>query len=76
MNILCQVLTVQPEGQEPQIKYQTWWAMYTYLANLKGNISSEKIQVVGDFLLPISYQNSGAIGPRDFINNSNCPSLE
>lgn len=75
MRIICEVLTDQPEGAEPYILYTLWWELYVYLAKVLRNISTEKIESVNEYLQETTKENFCLIGPRDFLDNSDCPPL-
>lgn len=75
MRIVCEVLTEQPDGAEPYINYPVWWEIYVYLAKVVQNILSEKIEKVNEYLQEATKENFCLIGPRDFINNPDCPPL-
>jgi len=73
MRIICEVLTDSPDGQEPYIKFQVWYDLYSYLAEQK-RIQPEKMVQLRDYLLNAIKTNGNLVGPRDFLN-SNCPPL-
>ena len=74
MRIVCEVLTDQPDGQEPYIKFAQWWELYEYLAQVVGNINPEAMARAKSYLANVTKSNGNLIGPKDFLD-SNCPPL-
>lgn len=46
MKTICEVLTADPEGGAARINFQLFKDLYTYLAQIDGEISAEHIQSV------------------------------
>jgi hypothetical protein len=46
MQMICEILTADPEGGPARIPFTQWKDLYKYLAQIDGDISSEQIDDV------------------------------
>ncbi|OXA55204.1 Ropporin-1-like protein [Folsomia candida] len=69
MAILCEILTSQPDGSEPRMKYSVWLSMYSFLGTqILRVVTTESFQAVDTCLSPIAKDNGGLIGPKDWTS--------
>ena len=46
MKAICEILTADPDGGPARIPFQLWKDLYTYLAQVDGDISQEHREAV------------------------------
>ncbi|XP_064387899.1 ropporin-1-like protein [Halichondria panicea] len=72
---LCTILTSDPDGGPSRIPVDLFHTLYSYLAQIDGEISKENIALVMEFLNAESERYEGKVGPRDF-QHASCPRLD
>ncbi len=50
MKVICEILTKDPEGGAARISFDQFKELYTYLAQIDGEISDEQIESVFEYL--------------------------
>ena len=76
MVLMCAVLTDQPEGCTPYIRFSVFTDVYQYLADSETpRIPSEQVERVQEYLKTCADTNFDLVGPPDF-DNENCPPLQ
>lgn len=67
MEVICDVLTLEPEGTEPLINYSLWLGLYNFLGvQVQGNVTPQMVENVNAKLSEASKKRNGMIGPNDF----------
>ncbi|KAF6018134.1 ROPN1L [Bugula neritina] len=74
MKTICEVLTADPEGGAARIHFQLFKDLYSYLAQIDGEISADHIQSVMTHLQYDVDKQDGFVQPRNFLS-SECPRL-
>jgi len=74
VTLLCKILTTDPEGGPARIDYELFKKLYTYLAEVDGNITQEHIEAVVAYLDNDAAKNENMIGPAHF-SHAFCPKL-
>ena len=74
MTLVCRVLTKDPEGGPARIPYEEFKELYSYLAEVDGNITQEHIESVFSYLDNDAKKNENMIGPAHFCH-AFCPQL-
>lgn len=74
MRVICETLTVDPEGGPARINYVVFKDLYQFLAHIDGEISESQISEVLSYLQSEVDKQEGKVMPRNFMN-ANCPSL-
>ncbi|XP_077994766.1 ropporin-1-like protein [Glandiceps talaboti] len=74
MKVICEILTKDPEGGAARIEFSLFQDLYTYLAQIDGEISEEQIQNVFESLQYHVDKQDGMVMPRNFLSKD-CPSL-
>jgi len=74
VTLLCKILTKDPEGGPASIPYDLFKQLFTYLAEVDGNITQEHIESVVAYLDNDAAKNNNMIGPAHFTH-AFCPKL-
>ncbi|ESO83256.1 hypothetical protein LOTGIDRAFT_204839 [Lottia gigantea] len=74
MKGLCDILTSDPDGGPSRIPFPLFKELYTYLAQIDGEISQQQINDVIDHLQYHVNKQEGYVQPRNFLS-SECPKL-
>ncbi|CAK8674050.1 ropporin-1-like protein [Clavelina lepadiformis] len=74
MRIVCQILTLDPDGGASRIQFDTFKSLYQYLASLSGEISQAQIDGVIGHLQEDVDKQGGMVMPRNFLSPE-CPKL-
>ncbi|PVD29793.1 hypothetical protein C0Q70_09050 [Pomacea canaliculata] len=74
MRVICETLTVDPEGGPARISYGVFKDLYQFLAHIDGEISEAQISEVLSYLQSDVEKQDGKVMPRNFIHAS-CPPL-
>lgn len=74
MKVICEILTRDPEGGAARVPFDLFKELYTYLAQIDGEISEEQIESVFTYLQYHVDKQSGVVQPRNFLN-PDCPKL-
>jgi len=74
VTLLCKILTKDAEGGPAGIEYDLFKKLYTYLAEVDGNITQEHIESVLAYLDNDAAKNANMIGPAHFTH-AFCPKL-
>ncbi|XP_050408454.1 ropporin-1-like protein [Patella vulgata] len=74
MKTICEILTADPEGGPSRIPFPLFKELYTYLAQIDGEISQQQINDVVSHLQYDVDKQEGYVQPRNFCG-SDCPKL-
>ncbi|XP_071830908.1 ropporin-1-like protein isoform X2 [Apostichopus japonicus] len=74
MKVICEILTKDPEGGAARIQFDQFKELYTYLAQIDGDISEEQMESVFTYLQYHVDKQEGMVQPRNFLN-PDCPKL-
>lgn len=74
MKTVCEILTADPEGGPSRIPYPLFKDIYTYLAQIDGEIPQGQINDVCNFLQYDVDKQQGYVQPRNFLSPE-CPKL-
>ncbi|KAK2153457.1 hypothetical protein LSH36_296g02016 [Paralvinella palmiformis] len=74
MKTVCEILTADPDGGPARIPFPLFQELYKYLAGIDGEISSEHVNSVINYLTYQVDKQDGFIQPRNFLS-ADCPSL-
>nr|CAB3265669.1 ropporin-1-like protein [Phallusia mammillata] len=74
MRIICQILTLDPDGGACRIPFDTFKQLYQYLASLSGEISQAQIDGAINHLQEDVDKQGGMVMPRNFLSPE-CPKL-
>ncbi|ESO03001.1 hypothetical protein HELRODRAFT_80908 [Helobdella robusta] len=74
MRNICEIVTHDAEGGASKIPFILFKNLYKYLANIDGDISTEDMNAVEEYLQQYSKKQDGYIMPRNFENEL-CPNL-
>ncbi|XP_031573224.1 ropporin-1-like protein [Actinia tenebrosa] len=74
MKTVCEILTKDLEGGAARIPFSLFKELYTYLANIDGEIPKEHVNTVIDHLNYDVEKQDGMVSPRNFMSDS-CPPL-
>jgi len=74
MQMVCEILTSDPEGGPARIPFTQWKYLYKYLAQIDGDISAEQIDDVCAHLQYDVEKQDGFVQPRNFLSQD-CPKL-
>jgi len=74
MQTICDIITKDLEGGPSRISFKKFKMLYTYLAEIDGEISAEHISDVLDHLSSDADRQDGKVGPGNFMNDA-CPQL-
>lgn len=74
MKIVCEILTADPEGGPSRIPMPLFKDIYTYLAQIDGEIAQGQINDVCAHLQYDVDKQEGYVQPRNFLN-SDCPKM-
>ncbi|KAK2565242.1 Ropporin-1-like protein [Acropora cervicornis] len=74
MKTVCEILTTDLKGGSARIPFSLFKELYTYLAEIDGEIPKEHVSTVIDHLNYDMEKQDGQISPRNFMSDS-CPPL-
>ncbi|CAH1251348.1 ROPN1L [Branchiostoma lanceolatum] len=74
MKTVCEILTSDPEGGAAKIHFNTFKELYTYLAQIDGEIGQVHIDGVLSYLQYDVDKQEGMVMPRNFLSQD-CPKL-
>lgn len=74
MKTVCEILTADPEGGPSRIAFPLFKDIYTYLAQIDGEIPQSQINDVCSFLQYYVDKQEGYVQPRNFLS-AECPKL-
>lgn len=74
MRIVCEILTADPEGGPSRIPFPLFKDLYTYLAQIDGEIAQSQINEVIGFLQYDVDKQEGYVQPRNFLSTE-CPKM-
>jgi len=74
LNIMCRILTQDPEGGANRITFEVFQTLYKYLASLSGEISQAQIDSAVNHLQEDVDKQGGMVMPRNFLSPE-CPPL-
>ncbi|XP_078577175.1 ropporin-1-like protein [Branchiostoma floridae x Branchiostoma japonicum] len=74
MKTVCEILTSDPEGGAARIDFNTFKELYTYLAQIDGEIGQVHIDGVLSYLQYDVDKQEGMVMPRNFLSQD-CPKL-
>lgn len=74
MKTVCEILTADPEGGPSRIPFPLFKDLYTYLAQIDGEISQQQINEVCNYLKYHVDKQDGYVQPRNFLG-AECPKL-
>lgn len=74
MKTVCEILTADPEGGPARIPFPLFKDIYTYLAQIDGEISQQQINDVMQYLKYDVDKQDGYVQPRNFLSPE-CPKL-
>ncbi|XP_064602299.1 ropporin-1-like protein [Liolophura sinensis] len=74
MKIVCELLTCDADGGPSRIPFAQFKELYTYLAQIDGDISEDHINEVFAHLQNDVDKQDGYVQPRNFLS-SDCPKL-
>ncbi|XP_066270246.1 ropporin-1-like protein [Branchiostoma lanceolatum] len=74
MKTVCEILTSDPEGGAAKIDFNTFKELYTYLAQIDGEIGQVHIDGVLSYLQYDVDKQEGMVMPRNFLSQD-CPKL-
>ncbi|KAJ8023528.1 Ropporin-1-like protein [Holothuria leucospilota] len=74
MKVICEILTKDPEGGAARIPFIQFKELYTYLAQIDGDISEEQMESVFTYLQYHVDKQDGMVQPRNFLS-ADCPKL-
>ncbi|KAK2886360.1 hypothetical protein Q8A73_020306 [Channa argus] len=76
MKFACEILTEDEEGGPARIPFSTFVKLYTFLANLDGDIPQDYIDNFLSSLQPVMELQHGMIKPLDFIHRGDMSSTD
>ncbi|XP_065063860.1 ropporin-1-like protein [Rhopilema esculentum] len=74
MQTICDMITKDLEGGPSRISFKKFKLLYTYLAEVDGDISAEHVASVLEHLSSDADRQQGKVGPGNFMNDA-CPRL-
>ncbi|XP_071955488.1 ropporin-1-like protein [Antedon mediterranea] len=74
MKTVCEILTRDAEGGAARIPFERFKELYTYLAQIDGEISEEQTESVYTYLQYHVDKQEGMVQPRNFLSQD-CPKL-
>lgn len=75
LRLLCEILSPDPEGGAARVPLGQLLSLYSFLAQVDGEVSREQVAAVAEFLTKEANRYNGTIGPQEFLHPS-CPRLD